>query len=46
MGKFETLKAEKHVRNNRLLLVAFVAAVLGAYGISAFGIYELVDAIV
>ncbi len=46
MGKFETRKGEKQVRNNRLLLVAFVAAVLGAYGISAFGIYELVDAIV
>jgi hypothetical protein len=46
MGKFETLEAEKDVRNSRLLLLAFVAAVLAAYGISAFGIYELVKAII
>ena len=46
MGKFETLEAEKDGRNNRLVLVAFVAAVLGAYGISAFGIYKLVEAII
>jgi hypothetical protein len=46
MGKFETLKDEDDVRSNRLVLVAFVAAVLGAYGISAFGIYKLVEAII
>jgi hypothetical protein len=44
MERSETLSGEKKDRANGVLL-ALLVAVLVAYGLTAFGIYELVDAI-
>jgi len=44
VGRHETSNAEKSARDNRLL-VALLAAILVAYAITAFGIYELVKTI-
>jgi hypothetical protein len=42
--RLETSNREKRARDNGVLVV-LLAAVVAAYGITAFGIYELVKAV-
>ncbi len=45
MQRLETSNREKRARRDNGVLVVLLAAVVAAYGITAFGIYELVKAV-